>query len=218
MITAAILALVFVLKITGLKNCPNCRAETLPPLQLTMQRMNAYCHPDGKQATRDQLLAALAPWADQLARQSTRLYSSLDMKSLVDTQALQNNADVLLPLVTIDPRCGKFAQSDVSAVLGQLLKQKEAVVMENAADPSKPFQHNIDMMSYMLRVMLAHIMIKFDGQRHCDDSDAGSLVPIFKCIKLAKPVDVGGRLMRKRQRIGNRPNPFPFIQEIDRQR
>ena len=124
-----------------------------------------WSHPDGKEAGTAQIAAAMLPFMSRVVGWGTSVYSSDDMKAGINCPLLVRAADVLKALLRIDPRGGVFSQGMLTEAFETCLGAsglRETAVMAAMAE-GKGLGEWCCLTMYRVRVMLAHIRMKFDS-------------------------------------------------------
>ena len=116
------------------------------------------------------LVDALLLFAGMLARVGPLVYPSLEWRSGICSKSLQENLPLIDALVEVDPRGGLFAQGTVMQALFVVLHSSEEMWTQfqetclTAVGCSGDAVGCLKLQAYKLRVMMAHIRLKFDAR------------------------------------------------------
>ena len=181
-----------------------------------MQRCSNWKHADGTDATVSALTNAMASHVDAIVGKHVFIYESDEMQVGIDMRLLTEARSLLQDLVRIDPRGGFFCQDDMERALEALLLEKGRAgeFLEKTATQNRPADDVRNHVAYKLRVMLAHVRIKYDTSSAT--SKPSTLSPIFALMgKGPRGESSDARSQRRAKRLSKRPHPFINFRETE---
>lgn len=137
----------------------------------------------------------------------------------MNAQGLLKWADLLHDGVVIDGRGGIFNQNDMETAVWKelnelkIMPRLKALVRREGLDS---YQEGVTIISYKIRILFAHLRIKFDGYTpasddHDDGAETDGLKPIFQLI--AAHLEANGVPKGAKRTMLNKPppgmHPFP---------
>ena len=170
--------------------------------------MEIWRHPDGRDAGIAAISSALLPHVEAIVAQNVDMYPSNEFKVGICNSKLVENRDILCGLLSADPR-GCFGQEDLVGGLASAMEWSSKLrnLVEAArrtpANTDKSDSEIIGLVAYRMRIMLAHLRIKFES-----GASAPELTECFEKLKDAKP-----QRKRRENKFMKRPNPFVYFRD-----
>ena len=176
-----------------------------------MGRVAHFEHADGRAATVEVLVTALLPSAQDLVDWHINVYSSTDFKTGLCAEELSRHANLLYRIVEVGRRGALFSQSTMLDAVTRVVSdaQLDHALIRNTLGLGKGMDEVLNLISYKLRVMCAHVRNKFDA--HVPGADATpELQRIF--ARLQMHGERQSEKSRRQERLSQRPNPFKHYQ------
>ena len=110
---------------------------------------------------------AMMPTAQSLLALLDDVYTSIDFKTGIDMGALENNSELMMRLIELDPRGAILGQQHVASGLRQayvgcgLLERFQAACLPKGMRPDEI----MEVLAYKIRCMGSHIREKYDAHK-----------------------------------------------------
>ena len=183
------------------------------------QRADNWQHAEGHGATVETIKAVFVAHRDFLVNSNLKIYDSDDMKVGRNIDLLVAAKLVIKELISIDPRGGYFAQTDIQeSLVGAMDEPSQTLLLGHTHGSGLEVADVFHTIGYRLRVMLAHtraIHDDFYGLHHTKRGRSHPMIDTIEYMHKTIHRADGARKVSRDARLKKRPNPFLNFRKAD---